>query len=76
MGKFSSVFSMVDQVCPMGLFARYDPGFNNDPACPTASTNVPETPLAAPLGAAGIVGAAVGVFFMRRRRRTSNADTQ
>jgi BNR repeat-like domain len=68
MGKFSSVFSMVDQVCGKGLFAAYDPGFFNDPSC-AAPTNIPEVPIAAPLGVAGLVAAAIGVIFGRRRRR-------
>jgi hypothetical protein len=68
-GRFSSVFSMVDQVCGMGLFANKDPGFFNDPACPTAPlvANTPETPLV--VGVAGVGLATVGIGFLFRRRR-------
>jgi hypothetical protein len=69
MGTFSSIYSMVDQVCGMGLFKAFDPGFFNNPTCPTAPppANTPETPLVA--GVAGIGLATVGIAFLFRRRR-------
>ena len=66
-GKFASEFSLVDQVCGIGLFGKADPGFSDDPSCgPTA--NLPEFPSeAAPvLLGAGLVGA---FAVLRRRRR-------
>jgi hypothetical protein len=35
-GTFASNFAMVRQVCGRGLFAAYDPGFNNLPNCPAS----------------------------------------
>jgi hypothetical protein len=72
-GTFSSVYSVVDQVCGMGLLAASDPGFNNDPNCPP-TTNIPESTGTSMLVIAG--GAAATVIALvsatrRRRRRTS-----
>jgi hypothetical protein len=67
MGKFSSVFSMADQTCGMGLFAKYD-AFNNDPGC--VNTVLAEVPLASALGIGGaVVAIAVGLSTRRRRRK-------
>ena len=66
-GKFSSVFSLVDQVCGVGLFASHDPGFFNGPTCPNAAVTVPEVH-----GVVGFVGiglAGLGLFEVARRRR-------
>jgi hypothetical protein len=70
-GIDSSIFSMVDQVCGLGLFAKFDPGFNNDPACPALSPTIPESPIVAPLVGAGFVAVTIAFIFGRRRRGRS-----
>jgi hypothetical protein len=73
-GRNSSVLSMFDQTCGLGLFSNFDPGFNNDPSC-TVQATIPEVPVVAPLGVAGAVVAAIvgGIFGRRRRGRRSDA---
>jgi hypothetical protein len=69
MGRNSSVFSMVNQVCGQGLLARADPGFSNDVNCAPLG-NTPEAPVATTLlvtGGAAMI--AVTAFAVRRRRR-------
>ena len=69
-GKFSSVFSMVNQVCGLGLFAQYDPGFFNDPTC-AAAVVVPEANQSAGLLGTGLLVILAGsaIAFRRRRRQ-------
>jgi hypothetical protein len=67
LGRNSSLFSASDQTCGMGLFATFDPGFNNDPAC-VLSSNVPEVPIVTGVAGAGIAAVAIAVLFRRRRR--------
>jgi hypothetical protein len=69
-GTFSSIFSMVNQVCGMGLFAKYDPGFDNDPICGRLAASIPEVGLVVDIGAVGLLATGLGLFFHRRRRKT------
>jgi MYXO-CTERM domain-containing protein len=68
-GRNSSVFTMANQVCGMGLLALYDPGFNNDPSCsPVQQT--PESPVTTALVVTGgAIALAVAFAGGRRRRR-------
>lgn len=70
MGRNSSVFTLSDQTCGLGLLARYDPGFNNDPSCVVA-TATPESPVSTALlvGGGTMFAIVVGVLGTRRRRR-------
>jgi len=68
MGKFSSVFSMVDQVCGMGLFARYDPGFSNDTSCASVVVTPEAFSTTALLVSGGAVAIALAFVGARRRR--------
>jgi hypothetical protein len=67
-GKFSSLFSLVRQVCGMGLFAADDPGFSDAPGC-TPSTSTPESPIGALLLVVGGLATGVTGLITRRRRR-------
>jgi len=65
-GKFSSVFSMVSQVCGQGLFVTGDPGFFDDPSCQAAP--IPEASMVTDIVGAGMVAAALVLVYQRRRR--------
>ena len=69
-GRYSSLFSLLDQVCGAGLFAAADPGFSNDTGCAAPATLTAATPSTTGILAAGCVPVTgVALLSLRRRRR-------
>ena len=71
-GRFSSIFSLVSQVCGTGLFAAHDPGFNDDPACAQPIVVMPEAKGVVGFALIGLGGMGVFEIARRRRRRSQN----